>query len=223
MDLLDFIFPKTCVSCGKIGSYICRKCFSKIEFVGNPVCPECQRQAIGGKTHPGCKRKYGLDGLVVATKYKGPVRAAIQKVKYRFVWDIHKVLVDLVADSIWRYSLPKNVVLTSIPLFVQRKRWRGFNQAELLARDLAKRFGEKYQSDLLVRVVDTKTQVGLSREERKVNIKGAFKISQNSNVKSQNFIIVDDVYTTGATMKEACKVLKRAGAGEVWAMAVALD
>lgn len=222
MDFLDFIFPKTCVSCGKFGSYICKKCFTKIELVENPICPECQRQAIGGKTHPGCQGKYGLDGLAVACRYRGPVRAAIQKVKYRFAWDIHKILVDLIADSIWRFSVPKNAVLTSVPLFGRRKSWRGFNQAELLAYDLAKRFGEKYRGDLLMRTADTKTQVGLSREERKSNIKGAFSIIQNPKVKGQNFIIVDDVFTTGATAKEACRVLKRGGANEVWAVTVAL-
>jgi len=223
MNLLDFIFPKTCVWCGKIGTYICRNCFSKIEFVQQPICPECQRQAIGGETHPGCKRRYGLDGLIVACKYQGSVRAAIQKIKYRFAWDIHKILVDLISESLWRYEFPKNVVLGAIPLYARRENWRGFNQAELLARDLAARFREKYERELLIRTVDGKTQVGLTREQRKENIKGVFKLSQNAKVESQNFILVDDVFTTGATAKEACKVLKRAGAGEVWALAVALD
>ncbi len=223
MDFLDFIFPKTCVSCGRIGAYICKSCFSKIEFVENPVCPECQRQAIGGKTHSGCQKRYGLDGLIVATKYKGPVKAAIQKIKYRFAWDLHKILLDLIADSLWRFDFPKDVILLAIPLHARRENWRGFNQAEILAKDLARRFGEKYQSRLLIRTADTKTQVGLSREKRKANIRGAFNLSQNSKVKGQNFILVDDVFTTGATMKEAAKVLKHAGAKSVWALAVALD
>lgn len=221
MNLLDLLFPKRCVSCGKFGGYICAACFSKIDFVEYPVCPFCERQAVGGKTHPGCKKRYGLDGLVVACRYKGAVRAAIQKFKYRFAADIHKTLVGLIADSIWRFSLPKKTVLVPIPLYKSRQNWRGFNQAELLALDLAKRFGENFLYDLLVRTIDTKTQVGLSRDERKGNVKGAFRVKGKLN--GENIILVDDVFTTGSTMMEAAKVLKRAGAGEVWAMAVALD
>lgn len=219
--VLDFIFPKKCVSCGKFGDYICAACFSKIEFIKHPVCPVCERQAIGGRTHPGCRKRFGLDGLVVACKYRGSVRKAIQKIKYRFAADIHKILVSLIADSIWQFSLPKDIVLVPIPLYRLRKNWRGFNQAELLASDLARRFGENLLPDLLVRIVDTKTQVGLSKDERKENIKGAFCVSKK--LIGENIVLVDDVFTTGSTMMEAAKVLKRAGAGEVWAMAVALD
>jgi len=221
--VLDLLFPKRCVSCGKFGGYICSTCFLKIEFVENPVCPECQRQAIGGRTHPGCSRRFGLDGLVVSCKYRGPIRKAIKKIKYRFAADIHKILVSLIADSIWRFSLPKNIILVPIPLHKLRRNWRGFNQAELLASDLAKRFEENFLPNLLVRTVDTLTQVGLSRDERRKNIKGAFVVNQNLKIKNQNFILVDDVFTTGSTMMEAAKVLKKAGAREVWAMAVALD
>lgn len=219
--VLDLLFPKRCVSCGKFGAYICAACFLKIDLVEYPVCPVCERQAIGGKTHPGCKKRFGLDGLAVACRYRGPVRKAVQKIKYRFAADIHKILVDFIADSIWRFSLPKNIILVPIPLHRLRKNWRGFNQAELLTRDLAKRFGEDFLCGLLVRTVDTKTQVGLSRDERRENIKGAFSVSRK--LKGQNIILVDDVFTTGSTMMEAAKVLKKAGAGEVWAMTVALD
>lgn len=219
--VLDLIFPKKCVSCGKFGDYICADCFSRIDFIEHPVCPVCERQAIGGKTHPGCIKRFGLDGLVVACKYRGPVRKAVQKIKYRFAADIHKILVDLIADSIWRFNLPNDIVLVPIPLYRLRKNWRGFNQAELLASDLAKRFGENFLPDLLLRTVDTKTQVGLSRKERKENVKGAFGVRKKLN--GENIVLVDDVFTTGSTMMEATKVLKMAGAGEVWAMAVALD
>ena len=76
-SLVDFIFPKKCVGCGKFGEYFCSKCFSKIEYVENPVCPVCQRQAVGGRTHPKCQTRYSLDGLVVACRYRNPVKVAI--------------------------------------------------------------------------------------------------------------------------------------------------
>lgn len=228
MNFLDLIFPKKCVSCGRFGAYICKSCFSKIEFVGKPVCAVCSRQAIGGKTHPGCLGKYTLDGLVVACKYRGPIRAAVKKLKYRWVGAISLVLVDLLVTAIWRYDIPEKAILVPIPLHKSRKNWRGFNQAELLAIDLSKRFNVVADVNLLQRTRKTKTQVGLSREERQKNIKGAFRINQSEKCssrvnKGRRFILVDDVFTTGATMAEAAKVLKLAGAESVWAMTVALD
>jgi len=90
-----------------------------------------------------------------------------------------------------------------------------------LAKTLAKKFKVGY-SAILFRNRETKTQVGLSREERKKNIKGAFSLSQGANVNGRDFLLVDDVYTSGATIREAAKVLKSSGARNVWAMAVAL-
>lgn len=218
-SLLDLVFPKKCVGCRRVGLYICADCMEKIEFVDKPVCPVCQRQAIGGKTHPGCFGKYRLDGLIVAAKYRGPVKTAIQKVKYKWVYDIEKILVDLVAKQLWKFDFPQNSILVPVPLHAKRKRWRGFNQSEILAKTLAKKFKVKY-GDFLIRKIETKTQVGLTREERKKNIKDAFVVT--TSVSGKNIILVDDVYTSGATMGECAKVLKKAGARSVWGMAVAL-
>ena len=228
-NLLDLLFPKRCVSCGVFGKYICNRCFKKIEFVEKPICPICQRQAIGGKTHPKCAGKFRPDGLVVACKYKGPIKFAIRKVKYKWVYDIEKVLVDLLASQIWKFDLPQNSILVPIPLHKKRKNWRGFNQAEILAKTLSKKFNVSY-SDSLIRIAETKTQVGLTRKERKKNVKGAFslrsfrhpELDSGSRFRDKNVILVDDVYTSGATMMEAAKVLKRSGEKNVWAVAIAL-
>lgn len=219
---LDFLFPKKCVNCGRFGSYICKVCFSKVEFVQNPVCPVCGRQAIGGKTHPGCRGRYKLDGLIAGIRYRGLVRKGIGKIKYRWVWDIAETFVDLMVEPLWRFDMPVDFVLVPIPLHKKRKNWRGFNQAELICQILAKRFKVGWQ-DALVRVRETKTQVGLSKDARRENIKDAFNLNGNRDIKGKNLILVDDVFTTGATMAEACKVLKKAGAGGVWAMVLALD
>src|SRR3972149_4412474 len=215
MDLLDLIFPKRCVSCGAFGKYICNKCFAKIEFVEKPICPICQRQAIGGKTHPRCTGKFRLDGLVVACKYKGPIKLAIKKVKYKWVYDIEKVLVNLLASQIWKFDLPQDSNLIPIPLSKKRKNWRGFNQAEILAKTLSKKFNVSYSASL-IRMIDTRTQVGLTKEERRENVKGAFAGRKAQGKRDKNIILVDDVYTSGATMMEAAKVLKNGGAGNVW-------
>lgn len=218
-QLLDFIFPKRCVSCGDFGSYICVKCRGKVVYVENPVCPVCQRQAIGGRTHPGCMTRYGLDGLMVGFRYKGPAKLAIVKIKYKWVSDAAEQLVGLFCKNMWKFSIPPEYVLVPIPLHIKRNNWRGFNQAELICKILSVHFGVE-ATNLLKRKLETKTQVGLSRQERKNNIKGAFEL--RAVVPKRAIILVDDVYTTGATMNEACRELKRAGVDEVWGMAIAL-
>lgn len=223
-SFLDLIFPKKCIGCQKLGSYICNKCFSKIEIIEYPICPQCQRQAIGGKTHPGCLRRFGVDGLIVVCRYKGIVRSAIQKIKYKWSYDISNVLVDLISQNLWRFNFPPEAVLVPIPLHIKRKRWRGFNQAEILALELANRFGQA-NSDLIERVFENKPQVGFSKKERKQNVRGIFALRETQGklmINGRDFILVDDVFTSGATMSEAAGVLKRAGANSVWGMAAAL-
>ena len=221
MNLLDFIFPKRCVNCAAFGAYFCAKCTKEAKCITNQICPLCQRQAICGKTHPGCVTKYTLDGLIIGFYYKGSVKRAIGKIKYRWQYDIANTLASLFSGEIWKFDFPADALLVPIPLHVRRKKWRGFNQAELICSILAAKFGIRY-GNLLRRTIETKTQVGLSRLERKKNINGAFEVVKNSNLKDKSYILVDDVYTTGATMNEACKTLKRAGASEVWGLAIAL-
>ncbi len=220
MNFLDFIFPKRCVSCGDIGSYICDRCRKRIIFVEHPVCPVCQRQAVGGKTHPGCMTKYGLDGLIVGFGYLGPIKLGIKKIKYKWVWDIADVIVDLFSATLWKFHIPDDFVLVPVPLHVRRRRWRGFNQAELICQLMAKKFGVEWKN-LLARKLETKTQVGLTRQERKNNIRGAFEVCGSVD-RGKTYILVDDVFTTGATMAEACKMLKKAGAKNVWGLVIAL-
>ena len=244
-SLLDFIFPKKCVGCGKFGQYFCKGCLAQIEFAEKPICPVCQRQSIEGRTHPGCVGKYRLDGLVVACRYSGPVKRAIAKVKYKWVWDIEKIFVELLVKNLWRYDLPENVILVPVPLHFKRKNWRGFNQSEILAEAISLKFKVPY-STALFRNRETKTQVGLKREERQKNVKGAFslrpvdkgkkrpfdfarqcsgQVAQGkimAEVRGKSIILVDDVFTSGSTMAECANVLKRAGAKSVWGMAVAL-
>lgn len=244
MNVLDLIFPRRCVSCGRIGPYFCAGCEEKIVFIENPVCPVCQRQAVGGKTHPGCMTRYCLDGLVVGFGYVGPIKLGIKKIKYKWVWDIAGIVVDLFSKTLWRFNFPDDFVLVPVPLHVRRRRWRGFNQAELICRLMAKKFDVEWDN-LLIRTLETKTQVGLTKQERRDNIRGAFAFRPRSGsvtlrqaqdlqpiddaqdkimagIGTNAIILVDDVYTTGATMAEACRVLKRAGAGKVWGMAIAL-
>lgn len=94
MNILDFLFPKTCCGCGKLGSYLCPKCSKEI-YQKELFCPYCRRPSLGGATHPLCQKKYGLDGLWSLGLYRDSLAKAIRKLKYRFVSDLGETLVDL--------------------------------------------------------------------------------------------------------------------------------
>lgn len=229
MNLLDFLFPKRCVGCQKTGNYFCVSCIQNIKQ-SDLVCPFCERLSLGGLVHPICKRKYGLDGLWFLGVYEDPLRKAIQKLKYKFITELADVLVDLNLEYWARYSpflldeIKKNRgegwIVTSVPLHKKRQNWRGFNQAELLARIFAKKLGLKYES-CLERTKNTKQQAKLASHLRKQNIKNAFTLSKPLPLNAKNYILVDDVWTTGSTLKECCFVLKKNGAKKVWGLTLA--
>lgn len=236
MSILDLIFPRKCLGCGKIGAYFCNQCLNFVLLKDERICPMCGGGSFGGLTHPGCFRLYGLDGLTSIFTYKGVVEKAIKKLKYKFVTDLAQDLVGFFLSfcgedkAFVQFCQQKSVFLVPVPLHPQRKRWRGFNQAELLGKIIAENLGINFLPDLLLRVKNTKPQVELDKDERKDNIRGAFKKNPNSQfarlpagqaISNPQILIFDDVWTSGVTLREAAKVLKRNGAKKVWGLTLA--
>ncbi len=228
MSFLDFIFPKRCVNCRKIGAYICTNCFAYISFNETGTCIVCQRQAVGGLTHPVCRGRYTPDGVFSSLVYKGVVKKLVYKFKYNpNLTDLRNTLTDLFYEGLIQkeefYKVQnKNSVLIPIPLYKSKLRKRGYNQSYILAKGLGKKLNIEVL-DCLERVRDTKTQVGLKKEEREGNIKGAFKLKiKDLRLKNINQVfLIDDVVTSGATLKEAAKVLKKAGVEKVYGITLA--
>ncbi|KKR76815.1 MAG: Phosphoribosyltransferase [Candidatus Levybacteria bacterium GW2011_GWA2_40_8] len=232
-NLLDLFFPKRCVNCKRVGDYLCSDCFSRLSFDTFDICPQCSKPAISGVTHPRCKKRYSLDGAFSAIVLNNVARKLIYQLKYRpYLTDLRQIAGELMFESFSQneefqriYSLNKEKLLVvPIPLFTSREKKRGYNQSEILAKEFAKRFGLPF-AKLLVRVKDTKTQVKLDRSKRRQNIKGAFLTNPKSQILNPKHCIflIDDVLTTGATLSEAGKVLKKAGAGGVWGIALAKE
>ncbi|MCL5784452.1 MAG: ComF family protein [Patescibacteria group bacterium] len=227
MKLLDLIFPKFCVGCHKWGTYLCSSCINHITQ-NELICPICTRPAIGGAVHPLCKRKCGLDGLWSLGSYRGVMQKAIKKLKYRFVTDLAEVLTNLMIEYWARYEAQfleeikkdrgEGWVIVPVPLHPKRQKYRGFNQSALLGQLLSKKLGLGYQ-DVLKRLRYTKPQAQLSGAERRKNLKNVFALANSSL--SSNILLIDDVWTTGSTLKECCYVLKRGGAKKVWAITLA--
>lgn len=223
LSFLDLFFPKRCVGCGRFGSYFCADCKAKIEIAQDQACLVCQHVAYLGKTHPRCQGKYTIDGSVAVFLLSGPIREAVHMIKYRQNFDLVGDLVDLFLENFWHINtnFPKEAILVPVPLHPRRLNWRGFNQAELIAKDLAKKLELDTEINFLKRVKDTRPQVELKGKDRQRNVFRAFAVVDKNQVKGKDFILVDDMRTTGATLKNCANVLKRAGAASVWGLTIA--
>ncbi|KKQ92204.1 MAG: hypothetical protein UT58_C0003G0015 [Microgenomates group bacterium GW2011_GWC1_39_7b] len=223
MSLLDLIFPKTCLSCGKEGKYICENCLGKARIL-KPACPYCEKPSIDGFTHTKCGKKYGLDGLTSFWKYEGVLKKAIWALKFKYATQVGGELASILVRELVTGSHPVNGTLVPIPIYWQRENVRGFNQSEEIGKLIAKEMGWKFIPDLLIKNKSTKSQVELTVEGRKQNLRGVFCIDpyhKSAILNLKSVILFDDVFTTGSTLKEAAKVLKRAGVEKVWGMTIA--
>ncbi len=227
MSILDLFFPRKCLGCGREGSYFCSQCLNFVASSKTEVCPVCERPSIGGMTHASCSSSFTIDGLTSIFEYKGIVKTAITKLKYRFVTDLADDLVELFVSlcgenkTFRSLCLKKNPFLVPIPLHPVREKWRGFNQSALLGKMIADRLGIGFTPGALVRIKNTTPQMKLNEKERKENIKGAFKINSEFIIHNSELIVFDDVWTSGSTLKEAGKILKQNGVKTVWGLTLA--
>ncbi len=226
MAILDFIFPKNCLGCSREGKYICSNCVARVPVLRS-VCPYCEKPSIDGLTHTKCKKKFGIDGLTSIWDYEGVIRKAILALKFKYSTEVGKELSDIFASFLksTKYLLPTNTTLIPIPIHWHRENVRGFNQSEIIGKLVAQEMGWEFVPDLLVKKKSTTSQVELSVEGRKKNLQGVFSLnhgySSTGLQNSPSVVIFDDVFTTGSTLKEAAKVLKRAGVEKVWGMTIA--
>jgi len=217
--LKEAIFPTSCVGCGRGGRWLCVQCERQTLNITRPTCPYCGRLTARGKLCPRCRGKSNLTGLVVAGYYReGPLKEAICAFKYEFVQELLPYLSALLVRALKNSGLPKHMVLVPLPLSFWRRLYRGFNQGELLAEAIAKKTGRQ-MDNCLGRVGERVPQVDLPDSQRRKNVQGVFRLIKKPTFK--RVILVDDVFTTGATMEEAAKVLREAGVREVWGLVLA--
>lgn len=224
MDLLNLFFPKRCAGCGRFGTYICNRCRSSQLLHTVNICPACERPSFEGYTHPRCKTKLSLDGATFIFEYKPPISNLIKQLKYKFGRDLSDVIVSWTTRELGKLHIPKkDFTLVPIPLHTIRHNWRGFNQADVLGEAISKRMGWKFSNNALVRSGLRRPQTEVKKaDKRRSNVRGIFSINPNIPITQYpNVLLFDDVWTTGATVKEAAKVLKWAGARFVWGLTIA--
>lgn len=224
--LKDIFFPKFCVGCGFIGSYICLSCQKKL-IVNEDTCLYCKKRSYLGLTHPGCSSKYRIDGLVSAFLYNPTMKKIIKNIKYRLATDIFNDLFKILpSEFIQKISALSKLVnelnMQAVPLHPHRLKQRGFNQSEVLRDYLSNHVNCLSVVNVLKRVKNTFPQAQLnSKKEKYLNIKGAFRIIDEMNIERKSFVLIDDVVTTGSTVKEACRILKSKKSGKVFVFAIA--
>lgn len=230
--LFDVLFPPLCLSCGKNlagaekNGGICSFCLSKIFIHKTFFCPIC-RARLPEKEKICHKKSPYLLGA--ATNYDDSVRNLIHRLKYDS-WSRLKSPVSVILKAYLKNlqfgisgnNFFKNYIVVPIPLHKNRERKRGFNQAELIGRIIAEEYKLPLENKILIRAKETKSQAELKDwTQRKENMDSAFKIPEPAVIKNKNIILVDDIYTSGATVNEAVRILKSAGVKKIVALVFA--
>ncbi|MFA6251920.1 MAG: ComF family protein [Candidatus Paceibacterota bacterium] len=226
--LLDIIFPKLCIGCGRKDTFLCEDCFSLISINPYRYCfCHIPTRLIGRyETCSHCPGGY-LNRIYSATNYDEKiVKKIIKELKYYFqLKDLSLPLAVLILTHLKtiEFKFDSEMIVVPVPVHKSRERWRGFNQSKLIAKEIAQATNLSYCADNLVKIRKTKPQVGLKREERRENLKGCFSVVDSSVFANKVVLLIDDVYTTGATMEECAKILKEAGAKYVYGITVARE
>ncbi len=225
--ILDTVFPITCLSCEAEGALICTECQAQLSKAKNQICIACKKPTPFGLTHSYCKSPQNPDALITVFDYHDKkVAKIVIFAKYSFLPKSYEILGNILSTSLLtdfsNLISTENLVLTPIPLHKWRKRWRGFNQAQILCNVISQNLNIPVM-ETLNRIKFTKTQKNLKKEQRLKNIQSAFEIISKTDIKNKNIILIDDVTTTGATLQEATKILKRNGANKVFCLTVARD
>ena len=218
MDVFDIFFPKKCLECGRFGKYICNNCFSKTEQAF-AICPGCGNPSRDGLRHSYCKYKTPLNRLILIWKYSGVVRKALIGLKFKLAFSIAEELANRAVTQLQTIQLADSL-LVPIPLHPRRQNWRGFNQAELIGKQMGKKLA-LVRGLMRTRATNQQART-VNRGTRAENIKGAFGLSRDGEgLSGKRVILVDDVFTSGVTMRECAKTLKKAGVAEVWGLVLA--
>ncbi len=217
-SLLNLLFPPRCVICRREGDAFCAACQAQVEYIAPPICERCGRPLSGPQCRFCLESPLEIDGLRAVALFDGVMRQAIHAFKYQRHPDLAVPFGMMLCDYIMTHQLPVDV-LVPVPLHSERERWRGYNQALLLAREIAVQQKLALWYNVIERTRATPPQVGLDARARRENVRDAFAAIQS--LAGASVLLIDDVCTTGATLNACAVALKRSGCRSVWGLALA--
>ncbi len=241
-SLFCVLFPADCRLCGEPLLNVsrlpaCSECLEGISPIRGKVCSICGERVLSSYAEadddglircPVCRRiERPFAQAVAYGSYDDALRELVHLLKYNGVRTAATVLGRMLAQAISTLepAFTQNpVLLVPVPLYRGKRHQRGFNQAELIARYTLKTLRHaplELRTDILLRTRDTHSQIGLTSHQRRENLRGAFAVARAEEVTGREILLVDDVYTTGTTVTECARVLRRAGAAQVWVATVA--
>jgi ComF family protein len=231
--LLNLIFPPVCPICHTLLNgkgtdlLLCPTCRTSIKPIHPPYCPRCGLPVPSGDGEgylcgPCLQEKRHFEVHRSSGLYEGVLKEAIHTFKYGGVFSLVRLFGDLLQPTLQTLSRDYPVdLMIPVPLYIRRLRERGFNQALLLVKELNRRIGIAYEGRVLKKIKDTPVQISLKKRERKKNLTGAFQVKDTEAIQGKSVVLVDDVYTTGATVNECSRALLKAGAERVAVLTVA--
>lgn len=239
LTLKNLVIPIFCHECGRRllteeNPCFCPACWERSPRVERPFCtvcgePQAGREGFGALQNFPCEKcrsrgPRAFRRLYSAALYHGAIGEAIRLLKFYEKRTLLPALGEVLREFVTREMEPEQyTMLVPVPLYRVRRRERGFNQSELLAREILGEFPHATLADSLTRIRPTHVQSRLkSPEDRKANVAGAFMVTEPDSVAGASVLLVDDVVTSGSTVEECCKVLREAGAGEVDVLSVAI-
>jgi competence protein ComFC len=225
----SILFPNICLQCGEgfedgLSNILCRSCFTAVSTFEDPVCDHCGislpmrafEDAIWLRCRDCGAENYYLDRVRAVGPYEGALRIAHHGFKFEGMEGLHQDLAGKMSEAAIPAFWDGVEALVPVPLSAERERERGYNPAGLLAQQMCQSLQIPLGA-LLCKIKSTKPQMSLTREERLKNPKGAYQLNGQEPVPPK-VVLVDDVFTTGATLEECAKVLKKAGATWVGAI-----
>jgi ComF family protein len=228
MALLEFFLPRLCLFCGAaVGELapqaLCPACEAKIDWVASPICTCCgaifaAREGQDRRCGPCQTEPPPFKRARALAVYDGPPATAIKRLKFNRQMVYLPVMHSWLKSPVGQEMAAAADLAVPVPLHTRRLKQRGFNQSLFLAQafpDLP------LERDALVRMRHTRPQVGLNPKERRDNVKGAFEVALPERIRGKRVLLIDDLFTTGATVLECARVLRRAGAAQVEVLTVA--
>lgn len=219
---IDLVLPPACGGCGTLGARWCSACRQQVVSPPLPLCAICGTScdhASSGLCRPCISSRPAFHILRSWAAFDGPIRSVIHRLKYRRDIGLGEALTPELARFALDLAWPVDIAVP-VPLGRRRLSQRGYNQAALIARPLALALGIPYEQHAVVRVRDTRSQVGLAWRERQENVHDAF-MANPTRVRGRSILLVDDVATTGSTLSSCAAALSAGGARDVFALTVA--